>query len=231
MRGLESNFAVDRTSVSACGDAGAEAGSHRDPAWARGLNARKRVRRGLSLAELLISLLISAMLLTAVAVAIDASFKSYQVNEEQSMLTQRARLALYRMLTEIRTTSTHQPYTSAKITSFATGQTVTDTGISMYDNNNSQITYMYDAASEQLRVIQGTATHVLLNGVTSFQVTMQPMQSANSIKTGSMTYDLLMRATILISVHTNASTSKYSESTGNQTVTISSSVMPRRNVW
>ena len=151
-------------------------------------------RRGLGLAELLISLTISAMLLTAMAVAIDASFKSYQANEEQSTLTQRARLALYRMLMNIRTTSLHQPYSANQIAFFASGQTVTDTGLSMYDNNNNQITYMYDAPSQQLRMIEGGATHVMLNGVTSFQVTMQPMKSANAVKTGSLTFDLLERA-------------------------------------
>jgi hypothetical protein len=51
------------------------------------------------------------------------------------------------------------------------------------------------------------------------------------VKTGSQTYDLLMRATVLISVHTNSETSKTSETTGAQTITMSSSVMPRRNVW
>jgi Tfp pilus assembly protein PilW len=199
------------------------------PARARGLNGRHC--RGLGLAELLISLAISAMLLTAMAVAIDASFKSYQVNEEQSTLTQRARLALYRMLTNIRTTAEHQPYSSNQIALFASGQTVTDTGLSMFDNNNNQITYMYDAPSQQLRMIEGGATHVMLNGVTSFQVKMMPMKSANAIKTGSLTFDLLERATILVSLQTNSKTSESSESTGKQTVTISSSVMPRRNVW
>jgi Tfp pilus assembly protein PilW len=185
----------------------------------------------LSLAELLISLLISATLLTAVAAAIDASFKSYQVNEEQSTLTQRARLALYRMLTEIRTTQTHQPYTSSCVTSFSTGQVVTDTGLSMFDNNGTQVTYYYDAASQQLRVIHGTTTNVVLQGVTAFQVKMEPMKSAESVKTGSQTYDLLMRATVLLTVATNSKTSSATETTGTQTVTISSSVMPRRNVW
>ena len=200
----------------------------------RGRNTNRRSsprRRALSLAEVLVSLVISATLLTAVAVAIDASFKSYQVNEEQSMLTQRARLALYRMLANIRTTQLHQPYSATGIASFASGQIVTDTGISMYDNTGTETTYMYDAPSQELRAIHGSTTYVLLEGVKAFQVKMEPMKSAESVKTGSQTYDLLMRTTMLITVATNSKTSAASETTGMQNVTLSSSVMPRRNVW
>jgi prepilin-type N-terminal cleavage/methylation domain-containing protein len=189
------------------------------------------VRRGLGLIELLVSLSISAALLTAVAVAIDAAFKSYQINQEQSMLTQRARLALYRLLTSIRTLDTHQPYTAACVTSFSKGTPVTDSGISMYDDNNVLISYMLDAPSHELRVIHGGVTNVLLRGVTAFSVKMEPMKSAQSVKTGSQTYDLLMRATVTVTLATNSKTSMASETTGKQTVTISSSVMPRRNIW
>ena len=187
--------------------------------------------RGLGLVELLISLAISAALLTAVAVATDAAFKSYQVNQEQATLTQRARLSLYRMLTQIRTTKAHQPYTAAQVTNFSKGQIVTDTGISMFDDSSTQTTYLFDSASQELRQIRAGTTHVLLSGVKNFQIKMEPMKSANSVKTGSQTYDLLMRATIQVTVATNSKTSKSSETTGTQLVTVSSSVMPRRNVW
>jgi Tfp pilus assembly protein PilW len=180
---------------------------------------------------MLISLTISAALLTAVAFAIDAAFQSYKVNQEESSLTERARLALYRMLSTIRTTQAHQPYTPAMVTSFSVGQIVTDIGITMYDDTNTQTTYVFDSPSQQLRAIHGGTTHVLLNGVQSFQVKMEPMKSAQSVKTGSQTYDLLMRATILLTLDTNSETSKTSETTGKQTVTLSSSVMPRRNIW
>jgi Tfp pilus assembly protein PilW len=198
---------------------------------ARAQRPSRRARHGLGLAELLISLAISAALLTAVAFAIDAAFQSYKVNQEESSLTERARLALYRMLSNIRTTQAHQPYTPAMVTSFSTGQIVTDCGIKMYDDTNTQTTYLFDSPSQQLRVIRAGVSHILLNGVKSFTVKMEPMKSAQSVKTGSQTYDLLMRATILLTLDTNSSTSKSSETTGNQTVTLSSSVMPRRNIW
>ncbi len=211
------------------GDVGKTSPAHKKLARAQWPN--QRARHGLGLAELLISLTISAALLTAVAFAIDAAFQSYKVNQEESSLTERARLALYRMLSNIRTTQAHQPYTPAAVTSFATGQIVTDRGITMYDDTNTQTTYLFDSPSQQLRVIRAGVTHVLLNGVTNFTVKMEPMKSAESVKTGSQTYDLLMRATILLTLDTNSSTSKSSETTGKQTVTLSSSVMPRRNIW
>jgi len=188
-------------------------------------------RRGLGLVELLVSLAISAALLTAVAAATDAAFKSYQVNQEQATLTQRARLSLYRLLTQLRTTKAHQPYTSALVTNFSKGQIVTDTGVSMFDDSGTQTTYLFDVPSQELRQIRGGVSHVLLSGVKNFQIKMEPMKSANSVKTGSQTYDLLMRATVQVTVATNSKTSKSSETTGVQTVTVSSSVMPRRNVW
>jgi hypothetical protein len=183
------------------------------------------------LVELLIALAISAALLTAVGVAVDASFKSYETNQEQSSLTQRARLTMYRMLTTIRTAAEHQPATPALAASFAAGTTVTDTGIRLFDSNDQQIDFIYDEPSQELRLIEGGNTHVLLRGVQDFQIKMQPMRSAAAIKSGSAGYDKLMRSTILITVGSDTKSFAAGETTGRQTVTISSSVMPRRNVW
>jgi Tfp pilus assembly protein PilW len=183
------------------------------------------------LVELLIALSISAALLTATAVAVDASFRSYAVNQEQASLTQRARLAMYRILTSIRTTDLHQPKTTALATTFSKGTIVTDTGIAMFTDDGVELDYVYDDTNKQLLLIQGGTSHVMLHGVDAFQVKLEPMRSADSIKTGQMTYDRLMRATVLLTVRTNDQTSQASETTGLQTVTLSGSVMPRRNVW
>jgi hypothetical protein len=93
------------------------------------------------------------------------------------------------------------------------------------------LSYVYNSTTKQLTQIQNGSTYVLLDGVDNFQIKLEPMQSANSIKTGAMTYDLLMRATILLTVRTNSQTSSASETTGTQTITLSSSVEPRRNIW
>jgi prepilin-type N-terminal cleavage/methylation domain-containing protein len=187
-------------------------------------------KSGLSLVEVLIAVAISAFLLTAVAFALDMSFKSYRINQEQASLIQRARVASYRVLAAIRQTDAHAPYTTSLLGNFAIGQTVTDTGIQMFDAGGALVVYRYDAANQRLIARTGGVDRTLLEGVTQFSVTLEPMRSATSIRTGGA-HDMLGRATVLLSVRTNDATSKGSETTGNQTVTISSSAVPRRNVW
>ena len=187
-------------------------------------------RRGIGLIELLVALSISAALLTATAVAIDASFKAYAINQEQSDLTQRSRLAIYRMTTMIRQTKLHAPHTATLAGQFAGGATVTDSGIDMFDLNGQAITYTYDAANKQLLAVVGGTSHVMCDGVQAFTVRMEPMRSTDSIKTGGA-WDLMRRASIVLTVKTTSHTSVEGEGVGKQTVTMSASVMPRRNAW
>lgn len=191
---------------------------------------RARARRGLGLIEMMIALAISAMLLTATGVALDASFRAYKINQEQSALTQRARLAAHRVLTAVRQSDTHAPVTTALMSNFAAGQVVVDTGIQMYDDAGNLVGFRYDAANQRLLMRSGGEDRTLLEGVGTFSVTLEPMRSATSIRTGGA-HDLLSRATILLTIRSDASTNTSTETTGNQTVTISSSAVPRRNVW
>jgi type II secretory pathway pseudopilin PulG len=186
--------------------------------------------RGIGLIELLVALSISAALLTATAVAIDASFKAYAINQEVSDLTQRSRLAIYRMTTMLRQTKLHAPHTASLSAQFAGGATVTDTGIDMFDLNGQAITYTYDAANKQLLAIVGGTSHVMCDGVEGFTIRMEPMRSTDSIKTGGA-WDLMKRASIVLTVKTNSNTSVEGEGIGKQSVTLSASVMPRRNAW
>lgn len=186
--------------------------------------------RGIGLIELLVALSISAALLTATAVAIDASFKAYAINQEQSDLTQRSRLAIYRMTTMIRQTKLHAPHTATLAGNFAGGATVTDSGIDMFDLNGQAITYTYDATKKQLLAVIGGTSHVMCDGVEAFTVRMEPMRSTDSIKTGGG-WDLMKRASLVLTVKTTSHTSVEGEGVGKQTVTMSASVMPRRNAW
>lgn len=190
----------------------------------------RRFRRGLGLAELLIALAICASLLTAVGVALDASFKSYKINQEQSALTQRARLTLHRVLTTIRQCDAHAPATGSLSDEFASGQIVDDDGIAMIDDDGHEIVFKYDSINQRILMVRDDVERTLTEGVTQFEVTLEPMRSPTAIRTGAP-FDLLHRATLLITVRLSGDTAMSSESTGNQTVTISSSVMPRRNVW
>ena len=65
--------------------------------------------RGLSLVELLVSLAITAMLLTATMVAIDASFKAYAAAVETASTQTATRMVVNRLLTLVRTSTAHGP--------------------------------------------------------------------------------------------------------------------------
>ncbi len=67
-------------------------------------------RRGFNLVELLIALGISAALLTATMVALDASFKAYQKTVHISATHTIARLTMHRMLAMIRTGDEFGPF-------------------------------------------------------------------------------------------------------------------------
>ncbi len=70
---------------------------------------RRRARRGFNLVEMLIALAITAALLAATMVALDASFMAYQSTTEVASTHTIGRLAMHRMLTLIRTGSEFAP--------------------------------------------------------------------------------------------------------------------------
>jgi len=72
------------------------------------INPRPRAS-GLSLVEMLISMAITAMLLTATMVAIDASFKAYAAAAETASTQTATRMVINRLLTLVRTSTAHGP--------------------------------------------------------------------------------------------------------------------------
>jgi len=75
------------------------------------LHGLRRARRtsGLSLVEMLVSLAITAMLLTATMVAIDTSFRAYAAAAESASTQTTTRLVVHKLLTLIRTSTAHGP--------------------------------------------------------------------------------------------------------------------------
>ncbi len=71
---------------------------------------RSRTRRGFSMVEVLISLTISATLLTATLSALDASFKGYKVTTEGASTNVVARIVMQRLTAMIRTGDSFGPY-------------------------------------------------------------------------------------------------------------------------
>lgn len=70
---------------------------------------QRRRTMGLSIVELLTSLAISAMLLTATMVATDACFKAYADASEQFSTHAATRMVTHRILTMVRTNTAHGP--------------------------------------------------------------------------------------------------------------------------
>ena len=191
---------------------------------------RRRFRSGLGLAELMIALAISAALLTATAFALDTAIKAYRINLQQAALLQNARTAMNRILTTIRRTKLHAPDTAALRTQFAASTTVTGTAIDMFDANNNLLVFRYDTAAKCINLIANGVSHPLIHGVEDFSVTMKPMRSAASAKINGP-WDLLERATMQITVRTADQNTMDVESPDSIQVTLSASVMPRRNTW
>jgi type II secretory pathway pseudopilin PulG len=201
----------------------------------RNRHASRARRAGVGLVELMIALAIAAGLLTATAVALNASTQAYRANQELSSLGQRSRLAMHRMLLTIRAAEDHLPDSPGATADFHSGLVVTDAGIAMTapgggGGGGGVLVYKHDPANQRLLVEVNGVTRPLLEGVSQFQVRLEPMRSAEHIRTG-LNYDRLRRATILMTVNSNEAQERRIESTGQASITLSSSVAPRRNTW
>ena len=190
-----------------------------------------RRRAGVALFEMLMAIAISAGLLTATAFALDASIKAFHINQQQAILMQNTRLAMTRILTTVRRCKLHAPDATAQRAAFVTGKTVTDSGITMYDQNDQVATYRYDAPTKTVNLIAADGkSYPLIHGVEEFVVTLEPMRSPTAIRTGAG-WDLLKRVTVQLTVKTTDQTSMANEGVGRVKLTLSGSVMPRRNTW
>ena len=192
---------------------------------------RTASRRALAVVELLLALAIGGLVLVAVAYCVDASFKAYSINQEQSDLMQRSRLAMHRILTEIRTTATHAPADAVAEAAFEAGIVVTDKGIKMLDSKERELHFEFDPANGVLNARDKAGNeYVLLRGVEQFEITFEPMRSYKSLRTGGP-YDRLLRATVVLTVRTSGNSVDVDETVGAQRVTLTSSAVPRQNVW
>lgn len=135
-------------------------------------------RRGLSLVELLLSLAITAMLLTATMVALDVSFHAYADAAEQASTQAATRMITNRLLTLLRTSTAHgplQPDPLAVPPVVLNGNTLTSNFIQLVDSRNNIVTVTYQAGTQQLflsiQPVGGGAiqTQPMLSGVTNAQ--------------------------------------------------------------
>lgn len=195
-------------------------------------NTPRNIRKsaGLSLVEMLISLAITAMLLTATMVAIDASFQAYAAAAESASTQTSTRLVVHRLLHLMRTSTAHGPLLpdlAADPPVTLSGATLTSNYIELLDPDGNLIRLEYDADDKMLYVTitpfgGSVATkEPLLGGVTqcSFQLIRR------------LDHDgvwILERGSIDFTVEPDADTSLAIEGDAVEPMRVIASTMPRK---
>jgi len=126
-----------------------------------------KYKAGFTVAELLLALAISAMLLVAVAVAFNASATNYRENEDIFRVTNSARQALFRMTTQLRTANPEFG---------AVNPADPNNRCSLHTATNQDITYEFRAADNKLYLITNAdlKEYVLCDNVTAMTFTKTP---------------------------------------------------------
>ncbi len=126
------------------------------------INRSKKSARGFTVIELLIALMITGMLLAAIASAIHASSVSYNVNKSIYKSMNLARMTLLRITAELRTAR-------------AVAVSEASTQCSIVTTNGSDITYLYNDAEDTLYLVTNDddtdADYVLCENVTDVTFT------------------------------------------------------------
>ena len=179
---------------------------------------------------MLIGLSMAAALLTATAVAMDASLRRVPGQPGAGFPPPAGPHRRAPPAVGDPPGDAHQPYGADAQSDFADGWDVDDTGIRLEAADGTETVFRYDAANERVLAEVGGATHVMIDGVEAFTVHLEPMKSPAHVKAG-LDHDLLRRATVLLTVRVGDATPLPGEKVTDHTLTISSSAMPRRNAW
>lgn len=191
------------------------------------MSARRYIRRGFTLVEILIAVAIVAGLMICIAGALNACTNSFIANQAAADTLQRGRTTMIRLSQQLRAGTDHLPLTSSKQTSFVNGTTITDNGLTFRDEQDNSVRVSYDSQAKALNVqVDGGTTRRLLSNVSAFSVQMVPIRSATAIKTGGG-YDELERVTVTISIDPRVD----KKTLDGQTLTLSESVTPRARLW
>jgi hypothetical protein len=114
----------------------------------------RKTAAAVTLVEMMIVLAIRAMLLTAVAVALKASAMNYQENDDIFKTINKARQALFRITTQLRTATAVDPSAPANECSLIT-------------HDGQDLTYQYTSADSKLHLIDNGSgdSYVLCDNV------------------------------------------------------------------
>jgi len=194
---------------------------------ARHKTIRRRLRsRGLSLVEMLISLAITAMLLTATMVAIDASFQAYAAAAESASTQTSTRLVTHRLLSLMRTSTAHGPLLPETGVTLS-GTTLTSPYIELLDPDGNLIHLEYDGTDEMLYVTitpfgGSVATREpLLGGVTQCEFKLVRRLDEDGVW-------VLERGSIDFTVQPDEDTSLSIEGDAAEAMRVIASTMPRK---
>lgn len=194
--------------------------------------ARRQVRRrGLSLVELIISLSITALLLSAVMVALDASFRAYASAAESASTQTTTRLVVHRLLTLVRTSTAHGPLvpdTSTTPSVTLTGKhTINAHYMDLVDPKGDLIRLEYRADEEMIYVSvtpyggSVTTTEPLLGGVSACQFVLTRRLDDDGVW-------VLERGSVDFTVEPDTDTSLAIEGNATPPVRVVASTMPRK---
>ena len=160
------------------------------------MSTRKDIS-GFTIVELLIALAITVILLTAVAVAFNASALNYKENEKIFKTVNSARQALYRITTQLRTAEAVDPDAADNLCTFYQSQ-----------DPNDLITYNYDSTAKTLYLIDSSSvSHTLCENVTAMtfiknsavvegQPVVKSVQITMTVSDGNVTQNLSAAAVI-----------------------------------
>ena len=197
------------------------------------IQRRPRRRRGFNLVEMLIALAITAALLSATMVALDASFMAYQTTTEVASTHTISRLAMLRLMTLIRTGQDFGPFPinpqdsiveSAEIEFLTPGDDVTPSQlirIEWYETPDGA----HPAPNALYVVVDGGTPQLLLEGVIpafdEFNQQIMPF---------TLEYELgrkLYRATVDITIVPDDNMSVDLDGDNQQQIRLVASAMPR----
>ena len=190
----------------------------------------RTARRGFNLVEMLIALVITAALLTATMVALDASFMAYQATTEEASTHTISRLIMNRMLTLIRTGREFGPFPVNPQDSL-----VQDDFIQFLTPNGEVLELRWVELEEALYVIRDPGGldewHLLLEGVVRQD---DPNNPGDYIRPFTLEYKLgrqLYRATIDLTVVPDDNMSVTLDGDNQRVIRLVASAMPRTEVY
>ena len=188
-----------------------------------------RIRRksaGLSLVEMLISLAITAVLLTATMVAIDTSFQAYASAAESASTQTSTRLVVHRLLSLIRTSTAHGPLLPDADATLI-GNTLESSYIELVDPDGNLVRLEYEPDDDMLYVTVtpfggSVATRQpLLGGVTQCEFQLIRRLDDDGVW-------VLDRGSIDFTVEPDADTSLAIEGDEAEPMRVIASTMPRK---